>query len=113
MAEEKKSSNIMVRIAAFIVDKRKAFLILFVLAAIYCALSVNKVKVNDDLTTYLPDTTETRKGLTIMEDEFVTFGTGKIMVSNVTYDKALALANHIRGIKGVSEVKFYDRDDDT
>lgn len=103
----------MVRIATFIVYKRKAFLILFVLAGIYCALSVSKVKVNDDLTTYLPDTTETRQGLTIMEDEFITFGTAKVMVTNVTYDKALELARHMEAIKGVTEVKFYDRDDDT
>lgn len=113
MSEEKKSNNIMIRIATFIVDKRKAFLILFVLAGIYCALSVSKVKVNDDLTTYLPDTTETRQGLTIMEDEFVTFGTAKVMVTNVTYEKALELARHMEDIKGVTEVKFYDRDDDT
>lgn len=113
MSEEKKSNNIMVRIATFIVDKRKAFLILFVLAGIYCALSVSKVKVNDDLTAYLPDTTETRQGLTIMEDEFITFGTAKVMVVNVTYDKALELAHDMEEIKGVTEVKFYDQEDDT
>lgn len=112
MSEEKKSNNVMVKIAALIVDKRKAFLILFVLAAIYCGLSVNKVKVNDDLTTYLPETTETRQGLTIMEDEFVTFGTAKVMVANITYEKALSLAKHMEGIKGVTEVKFFDKDDD-
>lgn len=113
MSEEKKSNNIMVRIATFIVDKRKAFLILFVLAGIYCALSVSKVKVNDDLTTYLPQTTETRQGLTIMEDEFITFGTAKVMVTNVTYEKALELAHHMEEIKGVTGVQFYDWDDDT
>lgn len=113
MSEEKKSNNIMVKIATFIVDKRKAFLILFVLAGIYCALSVSKVKVNDDLTAYLPDTTETRQGLTIMEDEFITFGTAKVMVANVTYDKALELAHDMEEIKGVTEVKFYDQEDDT
>lgn len=112
MSEEKKSNNVMMKIAALIVDKRKAFLILFVLAAIYCGLSVNKVKVNDDLTTYLPESTETRQGLTIMEDEFITFGTAKVMVTNVTYEKALTLAKHIEGIKGVTGVTFFDKNDD-
>lgn len=112
MSEEKKSNNVMIKIAALIVDKRKAFLILFVLAAIYCALSVDKVKVNDDLTTYLPESTETRQGLTIMEDEFVTFGTAKVMVANITYEKALTLAKHMEDMKGVTEVKFFDKEDD-
>lgn len=113
MSEKKKSNSFMVKIATFIVDKRKAFLILFVLAAIYGALSVNKVKVNDDLTTYLPESTETRQGLTIMEEEFVTFGTANVMVTNVTYEKALSLARHIEKIKGVTKIQFYDRDDDS
>ena len=36
------------------------------------------VAVNDDLTSYLPDDTETRQGLTVMDEEFVTFGTNRI-----------------------------------
>ena len=44
------------------------------LLIIYSVLSVNKVEVNQDITSYLSEETETRKGLNIMEDEFVTYG---------------------------------------
>ena len=91
--EEKKTSNqFMMKLAAFIVNKRKAFIALFALACIYSAISISKVTVIDDLTKYLPETTETRQGLDIMDEEFTTFGSAKILVSNITYEKALALA---------------------
>lgn len=112
MEEEKKSPSLMIKIATLIVDKRKAFLIFFGIAAIYCALSISKVRVNDDLTTYLPDDTQTRQGLDIMEKEFITFGTAKVMVSNLTYETALSLARHMENIEGVTQVEFYDREDE-
>ena len=82
----------MERIAAFIVDKRKAFYLLYIGAAIFCVFSSGWVAVNDDLTSYLSDTTETRQGLTVMEAEFVTFGTSRIMVDNISYRQAESLA---------------------
>ena len=39
----------MERIAAFIVDKRKAFYLLYIGFAIFCVFSGNWVRVNDDL----------------------------------------------------------------
>ena len=107
---EKKS--LMMKIATFIVNKRKAFLVFFGLAAVFCVMSISKVNVNDDLTEYLPDTTETRMGLDIMEEEFTTFGSARILVANVTYDKAKELAEHMEEIKGISSVGFYDPEDE-
>ena len=52
----------MIRLATLIVDKRKGFYLVFILLILYSLLSMNKVKVNNDLTSYLPDTTETRQG---------------------------------------------------
>ncbi len=103
---------IMDKVASFIVNKRKAFFVFFVLAAIYCVMSISKVGVNDDLTKYLPETTETRQGVDIMDAEFSTFGNARILVANVTYEKAKELADHIEEIKGISKVSFYDADDD-
>ena len=103
----------MERIAAFIVDKRKAFFVLFMVMAVYAVFSINKVKVNNDLTDYLEEDSETRQGLTIMNDEFVTFGSGKILVANITYQRALELAEQLEEIRGISSVSFYDPDDST
>lgn len=109
--EEKKDNSFMKKIATFIVDKRKAFFVLFLIAAIFGIVSMSKVSVNNDLTDYLPDTTETRQGLDIMDEEFVTFGNGKILIANIPYDKALELAHGMENIKGISAVNFYNEDD--
>lgn len=57
----------MLKLARFIVDKRKAFYLIFLASFIFCAVSISKVHVNDDITTYLPAHTETRRGLTLMD----------------------------------------------
>ena len=96
----------MERLAAFIVDKRKAFYLLYIGVAIFCVFASGWVEVNDDLTSYLPETTETRQGLTAMEAEFVTFGTSRIMVDNVSYAQAERLAAQAEALPGVKSVEF-------
>ena len=68
MSEQTNKPNAMYKVAAFIVDKRQGFILFFVIAAIFCAISSGWVVVNDDITSYLPDTPETRRGLDIMEE---------------------------------------------
>lgn len=110
--KDNNENNMMKKIATFIVDKRKAFFVFFILAAIYCTTSISKVNVIEDLKEYLPETTETRQGVDIMDNEFITMGSGKILIANITYDKALALSKELQEIRGVSKVKFYDADDE-
>lgn len=99
------------RVAAFIVDKRKAFYLLYIGLAVFCIFSSGWTQVNDDLTSYLPESTETRQGLTVMEDEFVTFGTSRIMVDNITLSAAEELSRQIEEISGVKSVEFDDTDE--
>ena len=99
------------RLSAFIVDKRKAFYLIYIGVAIFSVFSSGWVAVNDDLTSYLPDTTETRRGLTIMDEEFVTFGTSRIMVDNIAYSQAEALAEQVEAIEGVKSVEFDGTED--
>lgn len=109
--QEKKKGNFWLSLATFIVDKRKAIEILFVIATIYSILSVNKVQVNQDITSYLPAESETRRGLTVMEDEFVTYGSARVMVSNVTWKEADGLVEKIEDVDGVKSVTFDDTED--
>lgn len=111
MNEEKKEGNFWLTLANFIVDKRKAIEILFVVAIIFSIASVNKVEVNQDITSYLPAESETKRGLTIMEDEFVTYGIARVMVSNVTYEQADEITKQIEDVPGVKSVVFDDSED--
>lgn len=109
--QEKKKGNLWLTVAAFIVNKRKAIMLLFVFAIVYSILSVNKVEVNQDITAYLSDETETKQGLNIMDKEFVTFGSARVMVANITYPEAEALAKKIEQVDGVKAVEFDDTRD--
>lgn len=105
MSSDKKSS-LMERIAAAIIDNRKLIFFLFIAAGIFSAFSRNWVQVNDSLTDYLPETTETRQGLDLMDQEFTTFATADIMVDHITYERAEMLAERIEAIDGVKSLEF-------
>ena len=109
--EKKRQMSLMEKIASVIVDKRNILFLAFLAAAIFCAFSRNWVQVNDSLTDYLPENTETRQGLELMEREFVTFGTAEIMVQNITYEQAQALCEKIEQTQGVKSVEFDDSRD--
>lgn len=96
------------KIAKFIVEKRVFIFLLFLAALIYCGLSVGKVRVNNDLTALLPADTVTRRGIVIMTDEFESFATAEIMVSNVTYQTAEEIRDIITDTDSVTAVLFDD-----
>lgn len=98
-------------VANFIVNKRKAVELLFVFAIVYSLICMNKVKVNQDITSYLPAESETRVGLSTMEEEVTTYGSAKIMLTNVTYEQAEEFVNSISGIKGIKEIAFDETSD--
>ncbi len=106
--EKTTKPDIMHQIATTIVRGRFILILLFIAAGIYCALSVGRVKINSDLTAFLPADTETRRGLTVMEDNFVTYASENVMVANVTREMAENLAEQIRAVHHVFSVTFDD-----
>jgi len=98
------------KLATFIVDKRNLIFFLYACALIFCLFSRNWVSVCNDITEYLPESTETRQGLTLMEEEFTTFATARVMVSHVTYEMAEDLAEQMEQIEGVSSAAFGSSD---
>ena len=108
---EEKNRDIMVKIAAFIVDKRRAFYLIFAAVLVLCLISIPKVKVNNDISSYLPDDTETRRGLTLMDEEFITYDTETIMVTTVTKETAEELKEKMEKVDGVKQVEFEDDED--
>ena len=101
----------MVRLATFIVDKRNLFFLLAVILLIFSVVARNWVEVESDLTFYLPEDSETKQALNVMEDQFTTYGTAEVMVENITYDAAALLEDTVTGIKGVQSVTFDDTSD--
>ena len=101
----------MERVSAFIVDRRYLFVVLFVALCIFSIFTSNGVDVNEDLTDYLPDDSETRQGLQIMDREFLTYGDARVMVSNITYAKAEELAEMLRSVDGVKTVTLENDQD--
>ena len=111
MEEQKPKGSGMEKIATFIVDKRNLFFLLYAFALIFSIVATGWVKVENDITTYLPEDTETRQGLTVMNDNFVTYGTARVMVSNVTYETAENICSDLESIDGVTSVDFNDTTD--
>ncbi|MBO6149257.1 MAG: MMPL family transporter [Lachnospiraceae bacterium] len=105
------NNNIMYNISRIIVDGRQAFFVLFIIAAIFCATQISKVEVEDDISQYLPEDTETRQGVDIMDNEFETHGTAKVLLANITYERALSVAKGLKNIDGLDRVQFYDAED--
>ncbi|MBQ9686229.1 MAG: MMPL family transporter [Oscillospiraceae bacterium] len=106
--QKTQEKNIMYAIAATIVRSRFVIILLFLAAAVYCALSVGRVRVNSDLTFFLSPETETRQGLTIMEEEFTAYAGEDLMIANITYERARALADEIAAMDMVFSVGFDD-----
>ena len=65
---EKPQIDFMHKLARQIVERRNLVFLFVILAAIFTVFSVRWVKVETDMTTYLPKTSETRMGLDIMDE---------------------------------------------
>ncbi len=109
--EEKLKKNgedgdFMLKAATFIVDRRNLFFLLFGIAIIFSLVSMNWVKVENELSAYLPDTTETSQGLDLMEEQFITYGTAKVMVTNIPYEEAYTLYEKIEALDSVIMLDF-------
>ncbi len=96
----------MIRLATFIVDKRSLIFLLVGIAIVFSLFSKNWVSVENDLTAYLPEGSATKEGLDLMERQFITYGSAKIMVANVSFDEAEALFNAVKEVEGVQSVGF-------
>lgn len=103
---QKEKPDFMMRVAGIIVDKRNLFFLIYIILMIFCLFSRNWVSVENSLSAYLPDTTETRQGLDLMEEQFITYGTAKFMVTNISYDEAERLSEGIEALETVAMLSF-------
>ena len=99
-------ATFMEKLSTFIVDKRNLIFLITIIGLIFSAFSRNWVQVENDLTFYLPDSSQTKQALAVMDEQFVTYGTAEVMVANVTPAQAQKLADKLRDIEGVQSLTY-------
>jgi predicted RND superfamily exporter protein len=102
------SGGFVEKIAKFIVEKRIYFLWGFIAATILGIYFAQAVRVNYDLTKYLPQDMPTSESLTLMEEEFGINGLAQFMAVDVSIPQALALKEDIKRVTGVESVLWLD-----
>ena len=106
--QEQPKNDFMHKLALQIVERRNLVFLIVILGTIFTIFSRSWVKVESDLTTYLPKTSETRMGLDIMEKEFTTYGSADVMVANITPDEADQLNDELAGLRGIQMIEYDD-----
>ena len=91
----KSDSGLLRRIAAAVVDRRNLVFLFYVIAVVFSAFSMNWVKVENNIVSYLAKDSKTRKGITVMDGEFTTFAMADIMISNISLSHASSFGNRV------------------
>lgn len=94
------------RASEWIVDHYRLFFIVFAALLVFSAVASGWVKVENDVAAYLPADSETRQGLDIMEQEFQTYGSAKILLRDTDADAAAATAEQIHAVDGVDSCTY-------
>lgn len=94
------------RASEWIVDHYRLFFVAFAALLVFSAVASGWVKVENDVAAYLPADSETRQGLDIMEQEFQTYGSAKILLRDTDADAAAATAEQIRAVDGVDSCTY-------
>lgn len=111
MSEHKNSDSFMIKLATFIVDKRSLIFLITIIGIIFSCFSRNWIQVESELSEFLPDDSETRQGLNVMEDQFITYGTAQVMVANVSLADAQRIHDEISDLEGIQSVVFDDTEE--
>lgn len=92
-----------------IVNNPKKIIIIFIAAAIICAVLQNMVAVNYDMKDYLPDESPSTVSLDIMEQEFDGgIPNARVMIRNVSISEALEYKEKLEQVDGVTGVMWLD-----
>lgn len=76
------------KLATTIVNKRHLIFLLLAIGLVFSFFSTNWIQVEDALLEFLPEDSESRQGLDVMEEEFTTYGTVQVMLDNLSLDQA-------------------------
>lgn len=92
------------KIVHFIVYKNRMIEQFFLIATVICAICFPFVKVNYDLSKYLPGFAPTKQALDVMEEEFGYPGMARVMVKGVSLQETKQIRDQIAELDGVNLV---------
>lgn len=92
------------RLIHWVVTKGHHIERVFLALTVVCAVCFPFVKVNYDLSKYLPDFAPTKQALDVMQEEFGYPGTARVMVKGVSLQEARSLRKKIAEVDGVDLV---------
>ncbi|MEI8215928.1 MAG: MMPL family transporter [Eubacteriales bacterium] len=96
------------QIVDFIIERRKLIEKIFVGLFIVTAICFPFVKINYDLSKYLPPTMPSKQGINLMEKEFGYPGTARLMIDDVSIYQAKLYKDQIQNLNGVDRVVWAD-----
>lgn len=108
--------------AGFIVKYRYIILAVIVAAAVVCTYLITKVNINNDMTVYLPDSSNMKQGVDVMAKEFSDLSqpsTLRLMVSDLAEAEKRQIKVTLENIPNVSTVAYeadnadYNKDNQT
>ena len=100
------------KLSDFIVNKRIAILVIMLILAAVCAVSSRLVVINEDMTKYLPDDSNMKAGLDIMDEAFPeteTSNTIRVMFDGLSTGQKSQIPDELVSIPYVDSVD-YDAD---
>lgn len=100
------------KITDFIVEKRNYILIIFIILSFVSLYIGTKVNINNDISKYLPENSETKIGMNIMNDKFDEIKQSQlyIMFKDLSKDEKIKMKEELSNIKNVSSVDYDDTD---
>lgn len=98
----------MKKITDFIVEHRNAILVFFIILSGIALFVSTKVNINYDIAEYLPESSETRKGMNIMEDKFPELEESSlnIMFEDLSNEDKKVILEELKELKNVSSVDY-------
>lgn len=106
MKSKSETSGTLYRFSSFVVRARWAFIALFLVALILCAVFIPMIEVKYDLSSYMPEDSKTNIALSLLKEQFDDKGMAYVMVKGVSEEQATELAGTIGSIDGVNMATF-------
>ena len=106
MKSKSETSGTLYRFSTFVVRARWAFIALFLVAMILCAVFIPMIEVKYDLSSYMPEDSKTNIALSLLKEQFDDKGMAYVMVKGVSEEQATELAGTIGSVDGVNMATF-------